>query len=54
MKSIFRKSVEKIRIPLKSEKYNGSFTWKPIYIYGSISLDFVLRKNVSDKICGEN
>ena len=35
--SIFRKSVEKIQTSLKSEKNNGSFTWRPIYIFDSIS-----------------
>jgi hypothetical protein len=39
MKGIFRKSVEKIQVPLKSEKNNWNFTWRPIYLYGSISLN---------------
>jgi len=29
----FRKSVKKIQIPLKPDKYNGYFAWKPIYIF---------------------
>ena len=37
---VFRKSVEKIQVSLKSDKNNGYFTWKPIYIYGNISLNF--------------
>jgi hypothetical protein len=31
--SIFRKSVEKVQVALKSDNYNGWFTWRPIYIY---------------------
>jgi hypothetical protein len=37
--SIFRKSVEKIQVLLKSDKNNGYFTWLPVYIYDNISLD---------------
>ena len=29
---IFRKSVEKIQVSLKSDKNNGHFTWRPTYI----------------------
>jgi len=37
--SIFRKSVEKIQVSLKSDKNNGYFTWcRPIYIFNHISL----------------
>ena len=32
--SIFRQSIEKITVSLKSDKNNGFFTYKPIYIYG--------------------
>ena len=42
--STCRKSVEKIQISLKSDKNNGHYTWRPIYIY----------ENVSDKNCCEN
>jgi len=34
---IFWKSVEKIRVSLKSDKDNGYFTWRPIYILDHIS-----------------
>jgi hypothetical protein len=37
--SIFRKSVEKIQVSLKSDKNNGYFTWRPMYIYDYISLN---------------
>ena len=30
---IFRKSVKKIQVSLKSDKNNRYFTWSPIYIY---------------------
>jgi hypothetical protein len=35
---IFRKYVEKTQVALKSDKNNGYFTWRPMYIYGSFSL----------------
>jgi len=28
--SVFLKSVEKIQVPLKSDKNNGYFTWRPL------------------------
>jgi len=28
--SVFRKSVEKIDVSLKSDKHNRNFTWRPI------------------------
>jgi len=31
---VFRESAEKIKVSLKSDKYNGYFTWWPMYIYG--------------------
>jgi len=37
---IFRKSVKKIQVSLKSEKNNGYCIWKPMYIYDSISLNY--------------
>jgi hypothetical protein len=30
---IFRKSVEKIEVSLKSDKNNGYFTWRPMRVY---------------------
>ena len=36
---ISRKSVEKIPVPLKSDKNNGYFTWRRLYIYDDISLN---------------
>jgi hypothetical protein len=38
--SIFRKSVEKIQILLKSDKNNRHYTWRPVYIFYHISLSY--------------
>jgi hypothetical protein len=51
--SIFRKSVERIQVSWKSDKNNGYFTLRPIYIY-DISLSSTWNRNVSDKSCREN
>jgi hypothetical protein len=48
-KFIFRKSIEKIEVWLKSEKNNGYSIWKPISIYGTVPLNSRI-KNVSDRI----
>jgi len=46
---IFRKSVEKIQVPLKSDKNNGHFIWTPSTLL-IISRPILLRMiNVSDK-----
>jgi hypothetical protein len=37
--SIFKKSIEKIHVPLESDKNNRYFTWRPMYIYDNISLN---------------
>ena len=50
--NIFRKSVEKIQVSLKSDRNNGYFVWRPMYIYDSISL--LIMRNVSDEICRAN
>jgi len=36
--NVFHKSVKKIHALLKSEKHNGYFTLRPIYIFDHISL----------------
>jgi hypothetical protein len=38
--SIFRKSVDKIKVWLKFDKNNSYFTGRPMYIYDRISLKF--------------
>jgi len=48
--SILGKSVEEIQVPLKSDKHNGYFTWRTIYI-SVICRSFLCRMwNVSDKV----
>jgi hypothetical protein len=39
---IFKKIVKKIKVLLKSDKNNGYFIWRPIYIYDYIS-KFILE-----------
>jgi hypothetical protein len=34
---ILRKSIEKIQVSLNSDSNNGYFTWRPMYIYDTIS-----------------
>ena len=48
--SIFRRPVEKMQVSLKSDKYNGHFTWRPICIFDHISLSSSWIRNVSDKL----
>ena len=38
--NVFRKCLEKLQVWLKSDNNNGYFTWKPMYIYDNISLNF--------------
>jgi hypothetical protein len=52
--SIFRKFVDKIQVSLKSDKNNGYFTWKPMYIYDNISLNSSYNENFLDNYCREN
>ena len=51
----FRKFVQKITVPLKSDKHKGHFTIKTNIYFWSYLTQFLLRmKNVSDKTCREN
>ena len=53
--NIFRKSVSVIRLSLKSDKNNGYFTWRQIYLFFITSNSFILRmRNVADESCKEN
>jgi len=52
--SILRNSVEKIEVSLKSDKSNGYFTFRPMYIYHNVSIVLPRVRNVSDKSCREN
>ena len=52
---IFRKFIEKIRVPLKSVKENAHFTWSPVYIFLILSRS-ILRgmRKFSNKSCRYN
>jgi hypothetical protein len=51
---LFRKSVEKIPVSLKSDKNNGYFTWR-LFIFMTISRWLLRRiRNVSSKSCRKN
>ena len=50
---ILRKCVEETEVSLKSDKNNGYYTWRPVYIF--YRSRWILRmRNVSDKNCREN
>jgi hypothetical protein len=38
--SIFRKTIEKFQVTLKSDKNNGHFTWRPLDIFDDTLLSF--------------
>jgi hypothetical protein len=50
----FKKYVGWIQVLLKSDRNNGYFTWRPIYIYDNISLNYFWNDKSSDKICRGN
>ena len=53
--SNFRKSVEKIQVALKSDKNNGCFTERPMYIFFVVSLSILLRmRTILTVSCREN
>ena len=53
--SIFRKSVQKIQVSLKSDKNNSGTLHEDQYTFFIISRSFLIRmRNVSDKRCTEN
>jgi len=52
--SIFRQYLEKIQVSLKSDKNDGYFTWRPIYVFNHFRSVLLWMKNVSDKSCSEN
>jgi hypothetical protein len=51
--SIFRKSVEKIQVSLKSHNNKGCFIWRPLCIYDHISLNSSQNEKYFTKICRE-
>jgi hypothetical protein len=48
--SSFWKCGEKIKVLLKSDKNNGNFTWRSMYICDNISPSSCRMRNVSDEI----
>jgi hypothetical protein len=53
--NIFRKSVHKIQVSLKSDKHNGYITWTPIYAYEHNLAHFFLEWEMfQKKRCREN
>jgi hypothetical protein len=51
--SIFWKSVKKIQVSLKSDKNNGYFTWRAVYIY-DISLNSSQNEKCFRQSCRES
>jgi hypothetical protein len=50
---IFRKSAEKIRFSFKSDINNGHFTWRPIYIFDHIKLNYSYNETQFRQRCRE-
>jgi hypothetical protein len=48
---IFRKSVEKIQVSLKSDNNNGYFTWRPRYTYNILLNSSENEKFFTKKLC---
>ena len=51
---IFRKSVQKIQVPLKSDKNNGYFTRRQKYIFDHISFNSSYNETCFRHSCEEN
>jgi len=51
--SIFWISVKKIKVLLKSDQYNGYFTWRPIYISDHMLLTSSYNEKCFNKHCTE-
>jgi hypothetical protein len=49
----FFKSVEKVKLSLNSDKNNGHFTWRPMYVCDGISLFFHEWEMLQTKVKGE-
>ena len=52
--SLFRKSVAKNQVSLKSDKNNWYFTWRPMYTYDNISLKSSQNEKYLRQRCREN
>jgi hypothetical protein len=51
---IFRKPVEKIQVSLKSDKYKGYFTWRPMCVYYNLSSNSSENEKCFIQSCREN
>jgi len=51
---IFRKSVQKIHVSLKSNNKRRLFTWRQIFVFNHMSLGLLRMRHFSDKRCREN
>jgi hypothetical protein len=52
--TIFRKYVETIHVSLQSDKNNGYFTWRLVYIFITSRSVLLRIRNILDWICTEN
>jgi hypothetical protein len=52
--NIFRKSVEITKASLKSEKNNGHFIWRTVYIFFTSRSIILIIRNILDEICKDN
>jgi hypothetical protein len=52
--SILKKTVKKIQVSLKSDKNNGSFTWRPLDFLIIYCSRLLRMRNVSDRSCKGN
>jgi hypothetical protein len=52
--NIVLKSVAKIQVLLKYDNNNGCFTWRPMYVYGNISLNSSKNDTCFRQSCREN
>ena len=48
----FRKSVEEFQVPLKCDKNNGHFTWRPVYMFNDITLSSSFFSTGATTHCG--
>ena len=50
--SIFRNTVEKIQVSLKSDKNNGYYTWRPLDMWSYLT-QFLFEREMFQKVVGE-
>ena len=54
MNVFFGKCFENIQVSLKSDKHNGYFAWRLIYIFGHLSLISPYNEKILRRTCREN